>query len=173
MASTQYEIGRVGECCAASGVALKPGDAFVAALLSDGGDESLVRRDYTPEAWASGPRPAGLFASWTGVVPTAEKSRTAVIDTASLFGLFEQLAETDDPKRLAFRYVLALILLRKRVLTPAGTLGARGDAPAALLVRQRGSNPEEAPMPVVDPQMDDATIGEITEQLRTLLRIDA
>ncbi|MBL8746547.1 MAG: hypothetical protein JNK58_09365 [Phycisphaerae bacterium] len=173
MASPQYETGRIAERCAATGEALKPGDPFVAALIQVKGEESLIRRDFTPKGWAGQPKPAGLFATWSGVVPASEKSKGTAIDTASLLGLFEQLAETDDPKRQAFRYVLALILMRKRVLMPMGSREANGDKPGALLVRPRGSQPEEPPIEVIDPAMDEATVGEITDQLRTLLRIEA
>ncbi len=173
MTSAQYETGKVSDHCTATGVALKPGDPFVAALFQPEGEESLTRRDFTPAGWTSQRKPKGLFATWTGVVGAQEKSGRTIIDTASLLGLFDQLADTDDPKRLAFRYVLALILLRKRLLTPMGSRDAKTNQPAALLVRARGSSPEDPPLEVIDPAMDDATIAEITEQLRSLLRIDA
>ncbi len=173
MASSQYEIGRIAPQCSATGEPLNPSDPFVAALFEVDGAESLVRRDYSPAGWDSLRDRKGLFASWRGVVPSAEKTGRTTIDLPSLLGLFEQLAETEDPKRLAFRYVLALILMRKRALTPAGTREAKGAQPAALLVRPRGSSPEDPPIEVIDPAMNEATVGEITEQLRSLLRIDA
>lgn len=172
-AASQYEIGRIGERCAASGVEFKPGDPFVAVLIHAKDTDALERRDYTPAAWSGMARPAGFFASWAGVTPTGEKPRGAVIDTSSLLGLFETLSEAEDPKRLAFRYVLALILLRKRVLLPAGSVGPKGNEPGALLVRVRGSAPEDRPIEVVDPAMDEQTVTEITEELRTLLRIES
>lgn len=166
MASSQYEIGRVAERCHVSGSPLGPGAAFIAALFeTDAG--SLERRDFTPEAWGALAEKKGLFASWKGVVPQPDKPGRTVIDAGSMLGLFEQLGEMDDPKRLAFRYVLALILLRKRMLLPAGMA-----KPGILPVRMRGSSPEDPPIEVIDPAMDESTVLEITEQLRSLLRIE-
>ena len=173
MTQAQYEIGRVSEQCALSGEPLKPGDPFVAALFEAAEGERLERRDYSPRAWASLGRPARLLAHWRGIVPSPDKDRRPLIDAGALMGLFEQLGESHEARQVAFRYVLALILMRKRVLVPAGSVAARGDAPGELLVRQRGAAPEEPPIHVVDPAMDEEMVGEITEQLRVLLRLEA
>jgi hypothetical protein len=166
-----YEIGRVSAQCAASGRPLVPGEPFVAALVAGEG-ETLERRDYSPEAWASGERPPRLFASWRGVVPDPA-AKAPAIDADAMLGLFESLADADDARHLAFRHVLALILLRKRLLIPAGSRPATANAPAALLVRLRGTPPESAPIAVSDPAMDEATVLDITERLRALLGIEA
>lgn len=171
MAPSSYETGRVADRCSLTGEPLKPGEPFVAALFETESGEGFERRDFTPDAWSSAPK-SGLFATWRGIVADQHKQSRAVIDTDSLLGLFEQLGESDDPKRRAFRYVLALILLRKRALLPSGSQEARGDRPLALFVRLRGTPPDSAPIEVIDPAMDDSAIAEITEQLRTLLRIE-
>jgi hypothetical protein len=171
MASSSYDTGRVAERCTATKEPFKPGDPFVAALFEMETGEGFERRDFTPAAWESVPK-SGLFASWRGVTPDRRPPARAVIDLESFLGLFEQLGEADDPKHRAFRYVLALILLRKRALLPAGSREARGERPAALLVRLRGTSPESAPIEVIDPSMDESVIAEMTEQLRTLLRIE-
>lgn len=166
MTQVQYETGRVSERCAHSGELFNPGDAYIAALFENESGDGFERRDYRPDAWERMERRPRLFAHWRGVVATPEKQSKPMIDAASLLGLFEQLGESAAPKQVAFRYVLALILLRKRALAPAG------NEPGALLVRARGAAPEEAPVRVVDPAMDDAMVAEITEQLRVLLRME-
>lgn len=173
MATTEYEIGRIADRCSATGAPFAPGDPYVAALVESEDGEQFERRDFAPSAWDAGPKPPRLLAHWRGTTPTPDKVNKPVIDAPSLIALFEQLEGTEDPKRQAFRYVLALLLLRKRLLTPAGSVDASPSRPAALLVRPKGSAPEDPPMSVIDPAMDDATIAEITEQLRTLLRLDA
>lgn len=173
MASTQYEIGRIAERCALSGEPLKPGDEYVAALIESEGVEGLERRDYSAKAWEAATPPPRLFACWRATVPEQVKSGKAIIDAASLLGLFETLGESGEAKQAAFRYVLALLLLRKRLLLPAGTRAGTAGLPGALLVRMKGSAPEEPAIEVIDPAMDESTVAEITEQLRGLLRIDA
>jgi hypothetical protein len=166
MASNSYEVGRLGLVCESTGKALAPGDGFVAALC-EGENGALVRHDFSVGAWEAGARPAGHFAFWRGVVPAATKSAGPVLNLESLLDLFEQLGESTDGRRQALRSIIALILIRKRVLQVAG----RRDG--VTLVRERGAAPESAPVEVADPALDAETLAQVTEELRTVLGIEA
>jgi hypothetical protein len=108
----EFDIQGPTRVCAVSGKALAAGDAFVA-VLSDR-DGSFVRTDYAADAW-TGP-PAGAVAYWSGRVPAADVPRTPRIDDAILFDCLDHLAADTDPSRVSFRYVVALLLLRRRRL---------------------------------------------------------
>lgn len=162
----EFDTGRFTGVCAASGRPIAPGDPYVAALFEVEGPQPLVRRDYLARAWESLPRPPGLFASWRGVARAPRKDGRAPIDADAVMGLFEQLEGASDPKRLAFRFVLALILLRKRLLSPAGSRAG------ALLVRRRGEPADAPPVEVIDPGMDEQTVADITARVRSLLGLD-
>ena len=165
MASNNYEVGRLGLVCEATGEALSPGAGFVA-CLSEGEDGALVRHDFSVGAWEAGSRPAGHFAFWRGVVPTPSKSTTPVLNLESLMDLFEQLGESTDPKRQALRSIIALILIRKRQLQVVS------QRDGVTLVRERGAAPETALIEVSDPTLDPETLAQVTEELRTVLGIE-
>ena len=90
--------------------------------------------------------------------------------------LFERLAEDDRPQRVAFRFVLALILMRKRLLRfvgrKPGADGTGGDRVGSdyWLFRLRGGLPDDPPMEVANPQLGDEDVRELTAQLSEILR---
>ena len=149
---------------------MTPGEGMVVVLLERADDDELDRLDFSLSAWEGGARPeAGrsIFASWRTTVPEPGKKRESLISADGLVDLFEQLAETEDPRRLAFRYVLALMLVRKRLLDYLGTDSG------SLLVRPKGSDPEAEPVRVHDPQaageLDEQTLAELADQIEQVL----
>lgn len=167
MAKPTFQIGRGSGVCAASGRTLRPGDEFVATLVERPESEELDRLDFGLEEWEAGQRPAGrVFAFWRGMVCPPEARRRALIDDEALLELFEQLAGQNEPRRVAFRFVLALILIRKRILACEQTRGT------TMLVRVRGAARREDGADlseVLDPGLDDATIAEVTEQFSAVM----
>jgi hypothetical protein len=105
-----FEVQRCTRCCAATERALAPGDECYSVLEIAGAD--VVRKDYSPEAWKGAPE--GAFGWWKSRVPepTAKKIKLAPNDV--LLELFDQLADKSEQQDL--RYVLALLLVRRRVL---------------------------------------------------------
>ncbi len=171
MTSNQYTIGRSSGKCAATGVDLAPGDRIVTALVERAADEGLERLDFAESAWREDRPPARLVGWWRSTVASPDAPRKAFIDDEALLSLFEQLGETDEPRRVAFRFVLALILIRKRLLRHTGSKSREGVQ--VMLVRMRGATGwDDAPPPieVIDPVMDEATIADVTEQLGQALR---
>jgi len=171
LTSQNYSVGRPSARCAATGVELTPGTRYVAALVERDGEEGFDRLDYTLDAWNEGHRPPRLFGFWRSVVPEQGEEHKPIVDDEALLSLFEQLGDSDDAKRLAFRYVLALMLVRKRLIRHEST--RRVDGVANLVIRLRGpsgwgedSRVEE----VVDPGLDQETILSVTEQLGQVLR---
>ena len=107
---TDYEIHGPARACAATGRELKPGDRFHAVLTEQ--DGKLVRTDYAFDAWP-GP-PAGAIADWAGRVPASDKPRKPVVNDEVLLGCFERLKDSADADGRNFRYVAALLLMRRK-----------------------------------------------------------
>lgn len=170
--TTTYETGRVGQVCAATGAPLPPGEIYVGALCEIDEDPGMQRFDYSKAAWDAGTRPPRLMAHWRGVVPARDKPDRPTLDAASLLSLFESLAEAAEPRHVAFRYVLCLLLVRKRVLSVTGTRDASPRGLAVMLVRPRGSAPEDPSIEVIDPAIDEVLLADITEQMRAALGIE-
>jgi hypothetical protein len=113
-----FEVQRCTRCCAATERALNPGDECYSVLEIAGAD--VIRKDYSPEAWTGAPDAA--FGWWKSRVPepTARKIKLAPNDV--LLELFDQLADKSEQQDL--RYVLALLLVRRRVLRVDVTNGS-------------------------------------------------
>jgi hypothetical protein len=113
---TDYQIQPHTRRCAATGRELKAGDRCYSVLLEEAG--KFVRKDYAADAWA-GP-PAGAFSFWAARLPASEARRRPPVDDDLLLECFGRLEGQDEPARVSFRYVLALLLLRRRRLRLEG-----------------------------------------------------
>lgn len=172
-----YSVARPTRRCAATGAEIRPGECFIATLVEKPGEEDLVRLDFSTEAWTGGARPeppAQVFGFWKANLNDEESSARQLLDDDELLDLFEQLGETTDARRVAFRFVLALVLIRKRVLVYEG--GVPADAAAGksgtLRVRRRRDAAGEM-IEVVDPGMDDAAVEAATDQIGRIMNLDA
>lgn len=164
--------------CAATGRALAVGDRYVATLVDRPGETGAIRVDFSIEAWASGERPQApdrVIGSWRTAVRASTAEPKQLLSDDELLDLFEDMAGATEPKHLAFRYVLALMLVRRRQLRLVGE--RRTDGKSVLLVRPKYppggvaalTAPEGAPMEVVDPGLDEATTNDVIEQLGQVL----
>lgn len=107
---TDYEIQGPTRVCAATGRLLKPGDPFHALLTQREG--KFVRADFAAEAWPGAPEEA--VAHWSGHVPPDDKPRKPVVNDDALLACFERLTDAADGDGLNFRYVVSLLLMRRK-----------------------------------------------------------
>ncbi len=95
--------------CSLSGRAFVPGDAVVSALVRS--PDGIVRRDFDPGA-RPGP-PETCIAWWRSLYPRGDAPQRAS-PAEVLLDLVERLS--DDPEEAPLRYLVALELVRRRVL---------------------------------------------------------
>ncbi|HFB98783.1 MAG TPA: hypothetical protein ENJ62_06555, partial [Bryobacterales bacterium] len=111
MSMFDFEVGRASRVCAKTGEPLKPGDVYYSMLLWE--DGRLVRKDIRADAWEE---PAEACIGWwqCEVPRPPAKSRGWAPDEV----LLRVLAEMDDDhdEQAVLRFVLALLLVRRRVL---------------------------------------------------------
>jgi hypothetical protein len=112
MTTTMYSIQAHTRECAASGRALQPGERYYSVLFDEAGQ--FIRKDYSKEAWNGAPQSALAF--WSGRVPVVNEKRRPVFDDDLLIECFARLAEETESARLRFRYVVGLLLLRRKRL---------------------------------------------------------
>lgn len=74
----------------------------------------FVRKDYAADAWQGAPE--GAIAHWSGRIPFTGSAKKPTLDDDRLFECFEHLAEAGDPAKRNFRYVTALLLMRRKKL---------------------------------------------------------
>jgi hypothetical protein len=109
-----YEIQRCSRRCAATDRELKNGEICFSVLVPEGA--AAVRRDYSADAWHGPPESAIGWWQTTIVDPHAGRPHWAPNDV--MLNYFERLLE--DPSAEDARYVLALLLVRRRVLRVEG-----------------------------------------------------
>lgn len=105
-----FEIQRCTRHCAATGRDLAPGEEIHSVLVAEGAN--LVRYDYSREAWQGPPQQA--VGSWKSHIPGPQQKRRHWAPNDVLLQCFDELAE--QPEKQDMRYVLALLLTRRRVL---------------------------------------------------------
>jgi len=180
-----YDVEKPTGRCALTGDAIEPGETFVATLVEDGDD--LQRVDVSVEAWQSGKRPEHLFSDWRTVQPEAEVKKKLFVDDAVLMNLLQRLADAEQPQRIAFRFVLMLILMRKKLLRYDGTdrrdREGGEDGPGEqewwrvtpkldLSKGPLGKWDNDTRIEVLDPHLDEAGIREVTDQLQQILQAE-
>jgi hypothetical protein len=167
----EYEISHAGDACAACGKQMQPGEELVATVQPGGetdGQEVFVRRDFCAPCWsADGEKLAGpdSLGTWRTRVPRAKEKKKLFVDDEVLAGFFQRLEGVEDPSRQQFRFVLALVLMRKRMLVYDRSEAT--DAGDVWTLHFRG---RDGAWRVVDPKMDEDKIAEVSRQLGEILQ---
>ena len=171
-ATEGFTVGRFTATCASSGRALASGEPIVATLCDAPADESgspgFVRRDFALDAWAARARPEGMVCFWKTVAPAPDEKRRILVDDDTLLELFDRLEGDDRPQRIAYRWLLCLVLLRKRLLRHV-RVERDGDA-ERWLVQRRGADESVPPIAVANPKLRDEDLQELAEHLGEVMQ---
>ena len=108
----EYQIQPSTRRCAVSGRELQPGERYYGVLVEE--DGKFIRKDYSVEAWQGAPE--GAFSFWMGRLAPPQGKRRPAIDDEMLLECFQRLEGQLEPHRIRFRYVVALLLMRRRRL---------------------------------------------------------
>ncbi|MBC8871123.1 MAG: hypothetical protein H8E44_16985 [Planctomycetes bacterium] len=158
-----FEIQRCTRRCAKTDRDFQPGEAFYSVLRAEGSE--VVRYDYCEQAW-EGP-PDDAIGSWKSQMaePNAKKVNWAPNDV--MLHYFQELE--GQAGREDVRYILALLMIRRRILRLEET--ENDETGRELLIVFCGRNETEYRVPVVPP--DEPRSQEIQEELAQLLFADA
>jgi len=104
------KLQRPGSICQSTEASFAAGDTIYSALVRDGG--SLVRLDWSAAGWP-GP-PDNTLAWWRSIVPEVEEKGIQLAPVDILLETLEALGS--EPNEAPLRYLLALQLVRRRVL---------------------------------------------------------
>ena len=111
-----FEVQRCSRRCATSGRELQPGDVCYSVLVPDGAN--VQRIDYAADAWKGAPENA--LGWWRSKIPEPNQARLHWAPNEVLLEYFRQL--TDQLDKADERYVLALLLVRRRLLRLEDTI---------------------------------------------------
>ena len=162
----EYNISKVTGRCAACERELTPGEAYIATVVEQG--DELQRRDYCPDCWDAWGGDGTALGQWRARVPEPNEKKKLFVDDDVLVNFFERLDGTDDPARINFRFVLALILMRKKRLV----YDRKRQDEHGREIWQMHLRGGEATCEVVDPHLDEERIADVGDQLRQIMEID-
>jgi hypothetical protein len=158
---TDYQIQASSRRCAVTGREIAPGERYYSVLLDRG--DSFVRQDFSPEAWR-GP-PENTFSFWQGRLPLAGGApKRQPIDDELLLDCFARLEGELEPGKQAFRYVLALLLVRRKRLRLEET---RREGGQEVLTLRDGRS--KARYLVIDPGLPDGELESVQDEVFEVL----
>lgn len=165
---SEFEIARGSGCCGACQRALVEGEVYHSVVLERPG--GFERVDRCAACW-QGPE-ASAVCHFRSRVPPARKARRQVfVSDSVLLDFFNRLgveAGAGDASRADFRFVLALILMRKRLLRYERTV-REGEAELWELRQPK----ESVTHRILNPQIDEERIARLTTELSLILATDA
>lgn len=157
-----YEVARPQGTCSLCSQPIEPEQKFMAALQET--PEGFQRLDCCTACWPKADR-ANVVAFWQTVLPRPEQKKKLFVDDNVLCELFERLADVAEPAKLNFRFVLGLILMRKRLLTYDTTRVENGREIWSVRLKGRTD-----PLDLLDPKLDEAQMKDVSQQLGEILQ---
>jgi hypothetical protein len=151
----------LGVCCV-TGRQIAAGEKFFAAVRET--PAGIERQDVSPGAWDQFDK-TDLLASWQTVMPKAEEKKKQFVDDEVLCTLFERLGDATESAKLNFRFVLGLILMRKRLVIYEQTT-RDPDGRDVWTVRMKGKTES---LELIDPKLNAEQTLEVSQQLGQIL----
>lgn len=155
-----WDIGRpLGEC-SGTGRQIQTGEEYYGALVET--EQGLQRRDFSQEYWQQ--NEPSVYCHWKSVLPDADKKRKLFIDDEMLLSFFERLENEQEPEKLDFRFVLTLVLMRKRILKYLGSKIENGTEIWKVRIV-----PAKTEAQVINPNLGEDQIEHLREQMGQIL----
>lgn len=159
----EWEIDKPLGQCSGTGRKIEPGEEYFAALVET--NEGLKRRDFCDDYWQV--EKPDVFCYWKTKLPQPDQKKHVFVDDEMLMSFFERLASEYEQEKVNFRFVLALILMRKRRLKYDSTKIEGGKE----IWRLREVGGKEY-VDVVNPRLDEEQIKQLSSQIGDILQTD-
>ena len=133
---SDWDIKSRGHVCARSGREFAEGEIFYTLLFRDG--EGFRREDVSEEAWTNRNDNIEPFSYWRSKYEPPAPPPSEALPKDDAEGLLRRLIAEQDPASVNARYILALMLERKKVLRQIGRQkenGATVTVPSGASVR--------------------------------------
>jgi hypothetical protein len=160
---SEWEVDKpLGQCCG-TGRKIEYGEEYFGALVEI--DEGLQRRDFCADYWES--EKPNVFCYWRSKLPHPDQKKQIFVDDEMLMAFFERLENETGQEKVNFRFVLALILMRKRRLKYDATRVEN----AKEIWRLRIVSEKEI-VEVINPHLDEEQIEQLSSQIGQILQTD-
>lgn len=151
--------------CALTGRPFEEGEVFHTAIYFDPETSGYMRRDVALDAWVQETAERKPLAYWrTLYTPNVVEERPEVASKESAMSLLQRFIEEDDPATENARYILALMLERKRILTPTA---AKETEQGRMLFYENKKTSEV--FVIRDPELHLDELAQVQDEVATLL----
>ncbi|MFA5423302.1 MAG: hypothetical protein WC374_05540 [Phycisphaerae bacterium] len=159
----EWEITRsLGQCCG-TGRQIEPGEEYFAALVET--ENGLERRDYCETYWQE--NSPQVYCYWKSKFPDPQQKKQLFVDDEMLMAFFQRLEQESEKEKLNFRFVIMLVLMRKRRLKYDSTIQRDGQEVWKLRVVGADEYVE-----VVNPHLDEGQIEQLSSQIGEILQVE-
>lgn len=158
-----WEIKKTIGQCSGTGREFAVDEEYFAALVE--GESGLERRDFCADYWES-EKPA-VFCFWKTKMPNPEQKKKIFVNDEMLMAFFDRLAEETETDKVNFRFVLTLILMRKRKLKYDSCRIEDGQEIWTLKVTAQDRTAD-----VVNPHLTEDQIESLSAQMGQILQAD-
>ncbi len=158
--STDWSMPRRAEQCVGCRRAFDVGEIFQAFLYET--DEGYERRDYC--LGCRPPEDQTPIGSWKTRRPEPVAKKVQPFDREAIYAFFERLEEAEEPSQIQFRFVLALLLWRKKALKMERTVEEVGREVWEFLTPRTGVRHR-----VERPELGEEQLERLSGQLEQLL----
>jgi hypothetical protein len=163
-----WNISRSQRRCSKCDKEFAEAEAYYSALYDTGAD--FERKDFCPGCWSApdGSPRERAFSFWKTEVPKAEEHKKVFVDDAVIFDFFQRLAgEEEQGVKRNFRYILGLMLMRKKVLKFKDVV-REGDREYLVLRRSRTQEEHR----VLDPKLTEQEMEDVKNELTQILETE-
>ena len=167
----EWEIKKTVGKCVATDHEFEVGEEYFASLVST--EEGLVRQDFCVDYWNE--HHPEVYCFWKSKMPHPEqKKKKLFVDDAMLMAFFDRLEEETEKQKIDFRFVLMLILMRKRKLKYESSRLEKGQteddhSTEIWTLKVTG---QDRTVDVVNPHLDEDQIEELSGQMGQILNSD-
>jgi hypothetical protein len=152
----------LGQCCA-TGRQIAPGEEYYAALVET--EQGFARRDFCAEYWNEN-KPA-VFCYWKTKLPRPDQKKQVFVDDDMLMAFFDRLGTETEQEKVNFRFVLMLVLMRRRKLKYDSSKTTDGKD----IWRLRITGSQDF-VEVVNPNLDESQVAQLTSQIGQILQAE-
>lgn len=163
-----YNIAKTSGKCGRCGNDLVAGEDFFAVVRQS--EDEFCRDDYCDDCWNSlEDRPQvdapDVFGIWQSRVQLRQEKRKLFVDNELLINFFERLSGSSDDLKVSFRYILALVLMRKKLLV-YDRMKSKDNGMEIWEMHLKGNDQKHL---VTDPKMDEEKIAQVSQQLGAIM----
>lgn len=142
---------------------MEEGRIFFSALID--AEFEFQRKDYCSDCWEK--KEEAVFSYWKTRVPDKDSTKKPTIDNEALLQFFQRLEPEIEPAKQNFRYLLGLMLMRKKIFKFEDI--EREEDKEFLILRRTGSEERHR---VFDPRLQKDELEKLKDDLYQLLYLE-